>query len=422
MSAARASSVEILEAYNNRPMTLLYEFVDVEGKDLLFECSSVFYANWKSLKKYNINQGGTSSTKTYSIMQCLFQHARQEPNTVITVTSEDIPALKKGAYRDAETIYNGSPTLQRGIKQWNKTERIIYFNNGSIMEFTSNDSTLDARQGKRHYLFVNEANSISHEIFWQLAIRTSKKVYIDYNPSIPFWAHDMVGKDNTVRFISDHRHNPFISQEMHDEIENDEDPERWWVYGRGRTGNVDGLIYPNWVSITDELFHNKLANTKHIYVGGIDFGYTNDPTAVVQVLIDGTNVYMNEVIYESDITIQEVATRLKAYGWHNRRNPLYCDHDPDAVADLRREGFRVLKARKGKGSVLSGILLIKKHFKVHVTESSRHLWKEQKHYSWDKDKATGNPINYPIDEYNHGMDALRYAIYSHSHIARQAGK
>lgn len=398
------------------PKKVIYKQVSTEGKDLLFECSAVFYANWKSTLKYNINQGGTSSTKTYSIMQCLYQHARQEPNVVITVTSEDIPALKKGAYRDAETIYKGSPTLKREVAQWNRTERVIHFKNGSIIEFTSSDSVLDAQQGKRHYLFVNEANSISHDIFWQLAIRTSKKVYIDYNPSIPFWAHDKVNEPNVIRFISDHRHNPFISQEMHDEIEGDKDPDRWTVYARGKTGNVDGLVYPNWVKIPDEIFFNKLESSKTRFFGGVDFGYTNDPTAVVQVIVEGTNVYVHELVYETDLSLQELDKRLQALNWHRKLNPLYCDHDPDAVADFRRMGYRVLKARKGKGSVLSGILMIKKHYKVHVTASSRHLWNEQKHYSWDKDKHTGKPINYPIDKYNHGMDALRYALYSHSHI------
>lgn len=390
-------------------------FIDTTGKDLLFECSDVFHVNWKSVKKYNINQGGTSSTKTYSIMQCLYQHARQEPNIKITVTSEDIPALKKGAYSDAEKIYKGSPTLKREVEQWNKTDRVIYFYNGSKIEFTSSDSVLDAQQGKRDYLFVNEANTVSHDIFWQLAIRTMKKVYIDYNPSIPFWAHGMVGDEHTVRFISDHRHNPFIPQSLHDEIEYDKDRDRWRVYGRGLTGNVDGLVYPNWVKIPEALFLDKLENSKSKYIGGVDFGYTNDPTAIVQVIVNGTNVYMRELIYETGLSIQELDKQLQILGWNKRLNPLYCDHDPDAVTDLRRLGYRVLKARKGKGSVLSGILMIKKYFKVHVTDTSKHLWKEQSKYSWDKDKATGKPINSPIDHYNHGMDAARYALYSHYH-------
>ena len=153
----------------------------------MFETSPVFEANFNSKAKINVNQGGTSSSKTYSLMQLLFYKAVYEPRAVITITGESIPNLKKGAYRDTETIYTRSKYLQSQISFWNKSDRIIYFKNGSLIEFVSNLNEQSAKNGKRDYLFCNEANGISWLIFFQLAIRTRKTIYIDYNPTAPFW-------------------------------------------------------------------------------------------------------------------------------------------------------------------------------------------------------------------------------------------
>jgi phage terminase large subunit len=179
---------------------------------------------------------------------------------VITVTGESIPNLKKGAYRDAETIFAQSPVLKHYILFWNKSERIIYFKNGSLMEFVSNLDEQSAKNGKRDILFVNEANGISWAIFFQMAIRTRHDIYIDYNPSAPFWAHEkLIGTgpetndlSATIQLIiSDHRHNCFLSEEEHRKIEGIKDKELWKVYARGMTGNLTGLIHPNWKKIPD---------------------------------------------------------------------------------------------------------------------------------------------------------------------------
>lgn len=391
-------------------------------KDALFECTEVFRRNWDSPKKKNVNQGGTSSTKTYSIMQCIYQHARTDPGCVCTVTSEDIPGLKKGAYRDAENIYKGSPTLQAEVLSWNKTDRIIAFRNGSIIEFTSSDSIVDAQQGKRDYLFINEANSIEYQIYWQLAIRTKKKIYLDYNPSAPFWVHDkLLGAPDVMFLISDHRCNPFISKEMHDEIENEKDPELHRVYARGKTGNLQGIIYPNWGIIEDDLFQSMLESSEKPFIGGIDYGYSNDPTAGIQMIRLGDNVYVHELFYEPGLAAKEIHHLFKSNGFEST-NPIYSEHDPDMINGINRlRNIRVIAAKKGQGSLRAGILHLQK-YKVFVTRSSKNILNERKRYVWLSDPITGQPINEPIDKWNHSLDAIRYAHYTHFYRGGEGNK
>ena len=199
--------------------------IDINGTD-------VFHENFKSTEKILINAGGTSSSKTYSICQLLLLKACSEPNSVITITGESIPNLKKGAYRDTENIVFNTKGLNEYIDSWNKSDRIIYFKNGSLIEFVSNLDEQSAKNGKRDYLFVNEANGIAYSIFFQLAIRTRKQIYIDYNPSAPFWTHDkLIGTSaesndlsaSVKLIISDHRHNNFLTAEDHYKIENIKD-------------------------------------------------------------------------------------------------------------------------------------------------------------------------------------------------------
>jgi phage terminase large subunit len=243
---------------------------------LNFQCTDVFYENYKSTEKLIINQGGTSSSKTYSICQLLFLKAINEPNIVISITGESLPNLKKGALRDSRTITSITTGLSDFILFWNKTDNVITFKNASLIEFITNLDEQSAKNGKRDYLFVNEANGIDFPVFFQLAIRTRKQIYIDYNPSAPFWVHDkFIGTNENSNdlsasvklIISDHRHNNFLSAEDHRKIEGIKDKELWRVYARGLTGNLEGLIFSDWKMIPDSMFPNEGR-----FVGGLDFG------------------------------------------------------------------------------------------------------------------------------------------------------
>lgn len=373
----------------------------------MFKSTIVFNLNHESTAKVVINQGGTSSAKTYSILQVLYTRAVAEPNSVITIVGQDIPNLKKGAYRDAETIYNNSEHLQGWVRSWNKTDRIIHFSNGSIMEFNSYDGPQDAKNGKRDYLFVNEANGVDYAVYWQLAIRTRKQVFIDYNPSAPFWVHDnLVGTNGVQLILSDHRQNQFLSLEDHQKIESIKDPELWKVYARGLTGNITGIIYPNWQKIPDDQFPED-----EPFFGGLDFGYTNDPTAGVKIVRIGDSIFVKELCYSAGLSPMHIKQLFMSNGF-TKDTPLYCEHDPDMGSQLRRLGLQIHPARKGQGSINAGIEKLKE-FKVFYTESSHNLHEERKRYLWLTDRSNGKPTNTPVDQFNHLMDALRYGVYTH---------
>ena len=381
-----------------------------------FDCTAVFYANYQATEKVIINQGGTSSSKTFSIIQRLFLIAVSEPGTVITVTGESIPNLKKGAYRDAQTIYAANEALQHWVKFWNRSERIVYFRNGSLMEFISNTDEQTAKNGKRDYLFVNEANGVTWPIFFQMAIRTRRQIFLDYNPTAPFWSHDnLIGTDETTNelsatvrlIISDHRHNNFLTQDEHRKIEGIKNKDLWRVYARGFTGNLQGLVYPNWKQIPDDQFPKDAQ-----LFGGLDFGYTNDPTAGVKIARVGDAIFLHELCYSPGITPANTKQIFYAEGFTDG-TPIYCDHDPDIIAQLRRLNVMALPSRKGKGSIRAGIFKLY-DYSVYYTASSKNLHEERTRYMWRLDPDTGQPTNTPEDNWNHLMDATRYGVYSHS--------
>lgn len=386
---------------------------------VIFNTSPVFEANRKAIERIIINQGGTDSGKTYAIMQLLFGYAMTwdapKDDAVITVLGESIPNLKKGAYRIAESIAMSIPGLQAYIKAWNKTDRTVTFITGWIMEFVSCETEQSAKQGKRQYLFVNEANGIkNYRIFFQMAKRTRRKVFIDYNPSEPFWSHEkLIGTGpgsndlhRTVRLIiSDHRHNPFLTREQHAETEGIIDRDLWLVYARGKTGNLSGLIFPNWTVIPDKDFPEDAD-----FCYGLDYGYSVDPTACVRVAKIGNSLFIKELIYTVDPHPIKVKALLTADGI-TEDDTIYCEHDPDSTAALQHQGLRAIPARKGKGSIKAGIKRIKE-FRVYVTESSKNILDERSKYKYKVDKDTGKATNDPVDTNNHLMDAIRYAVFS----------
>lgn len=362
-------------------------------------CEPLYTLNRTSFKKKNVNQGGTSSAKTYTILQVLFDIAMEESGVVITVAGQDIPNLKAGAIRDAKNIVNSSPAIQQAIASYNKTDRIYEFNNGSVMEFNSYDDEQDAKSGKRDYLFMNEANGIPYEVYFQLSIRTRKREYIDYNPTAKFWVHEkLIGNDDVALFISDHRHNRFLSDEQHHEIETIPDRELWKVYARGLTGQIKGLIYPKYTLI------DTLPEISTVM--GLDFGY-NHKTALMETGHEGKNLYWNEWIYESEMTIGDLITRMDGMNVPKRK-PIYCDHAaPDKIEDLRRAGYNVFKANK---DVLNGIDFVKRN-NLYVTRRSTGTRKEIISYKW-KEKD-GKTLDEPVKVLDDAMDAGRYGSYSH---------
>lgn len=376
-------------------------------------CEPLYSLNKESKKKKNVNQGGTSSAKTYTILQVLFMIACEQSGMVITVVGQDVPNLKKGAIRDSAKIVSTSSYIQnhlydyKNTKGYNKTDRIYEFKNGSIIEFNSYDNEQDARSGKRDYLFVNEANGISYEIYFQLSIRTRVREFLDYNPTAKFWVHEkLIGQPNVNLFISDHRHNSFLSPEQHAEIETIDDPEYWRVYARGMTGAIHGLIYPRFtiIDIMPDIYPSVM---------GLDFGF-NHKSALVDVAYDkvGKRLFWDEIIYQTQLTIGDLIGLMKEVEPPIKKKKIYADHAAaDKIEDLRRAGFNITKADK---DVKNGIDFCKRSH-IYITRRSKGLIMEAGSYKYKvKESATGEPITLdePVKFKDDGMDAGRYGSYT----------
>lgn len=369
----------------------------------LFEVSDLFMANKETEERTVVNQGGTSSGKTYSIMQLLFEMAMNEPDLVVTIVGQDIPNLKKGAYRDAKTILNQSPILQVWFPYINESERVIRCINGSVLEFTSFKDEQDAKSGKRDVLFINECDGIAYGIYWQLDMRTRRKVFLDYNPSARFWVHDnVIGRKNVKLIISDHRCNPFLSKEEHEKIEKIEDYELWKVYARGKTGKLKGLIFPEF-RIVDRM--PEVLECKGNWYG-LDFGYTNDPTALENMRLAHGELWVDELLFEAGYDNPMIARVMKTNGIMRRDMVIADCAEPKSISEINSFGFNVQPSSKGPDSIKNGIQILQR-YKINVTRRSTGIIQEMKRYKWKVDK-NGVMLNVPIEVWNHGIDAIRY--------------
>lgn len=370
----------------------------------MIKTGSLYRSNYESTADIIVNQGGTSSGKTYAILQVLFSLAINAECTT-TVVGQDIPNLKVGALRDALDIINADEAILQQLVFYNRSERVLSFRNGSIIEFNSYDNEQDAKSGKRDYLFVNEANGIPYNVFEQLSLRTRQKVFIDYNPDTSFWVHDkIIPLENTELIISDHRHNPFLTDKTRAKIEalKDKDEDLWKVYARGRTGRVEGLVLKKWYVTTESFIDKELIGY------GIDFGFTNDPTAMIEVRMQDGELWIKEVIYDTGLTNQDISNRMDIADISRGTLIVADSAEPKSIEELRRLRWTVDGVKKGKDSIMFGINLLK-GYTINVDASSKNLIKELEQYRWKVDK-NGDSLNVPIDNYNHAIDALRYLV------------
>lgn len=349
-----------------------------------------------------VNQGGTSSGKTYCIMQVLFDLACSEGNQIITVVGQDLPNLKAGALRDAKMIRAGEMGLIQFFRVNESSSQLIGMN-GSIIEFKSYQNEQDARSGKRDYLFVNEANGVPYPIYQQLEMRTRKKVYIDYNPSERFWVHDhVIGSKGAKLIISDHRGNMFLTEAEHERIEGIQDPELHKVYARGKTGKLSGLVFPSF-SIVDSM---PETDAWRLSVYGMDWGFSNDPTALIHVVLAHGELWLQELIYETGMTNPMISDRMKDLKM-TRADVVIADcAEPKSIAELRAEGWNVRPSVKGRDSIRTGIDIMRR-YKINIVRPSSGMVREFGSYKWKTDRS-GDNTNEPIDMFNHAIDAVRY--------------
>lgn len=377
----------------------------------------------KLKKRVRVIQGGTSSSKTWSILPILIDIAARTPNTSISVVSESLPHLRKGAIRDFLTIMR---LTKRYIDDhWNRSTFTYTFANGSFIEFFPCDTEQKARGPRRQYLFVNEANALPWDIYFQLAIRTSHAIFVDYNPSHRFWAHEnLIGDDDTDFLILTYKDNEALSETLVKELEkalprafhNPDLPRpdlynesnvknKYWanwckVYLHGEVGSLEGVVFQNWDTIKEIPAEARLLGY------GVDFGFSNDPTAIVALYEYEDQVIFDEVVYKTGMLSAEIAKHIP--------DDVICyadSADPRTIAELVNLGKYVYPVTKGPDSIINGIQFMQ-GLKMIVTERSVNMIKELRNYSWDEDKH-GKRLNKPVDAYNHAIDAARYACVMH---------
>lgn len=363
--------------------------------------TKIFTKNLKAItngKRFIINQGGTSSSKTYSILQLLILICLKKKNLIISIVAETYPHLKRGAMRDfyqiliSENLY--SPANH------NKTDG-SYRIGSNLVEFFSGDKAERMKGARRDILFVNEAYGIPYEVFDQLEVRTKWFSIIDFNPVAQFWVHDEVianSREHCEIILSTYLDNPFLEQRIVESIERHKQNEYWWkVYGLGMIGQVEGLIFPN-----HRYMHEGEEWPSHMPYGfGLDFGF-NDPDAMVKTAIDHKNkiMYWDEKIYSSGNSFEQV-TELVAYHCKPHDSITADCADARMIAQLRRR-FNIKGVDKKRWTVSEALKMMQDYEHV-MTQDSLNLMKEFNNYLWNDKKA-----GVPMDGFDHLIDAGRY--------------
>jgi phage terminase large subunit len=358
-------------------------------------------------KRKRIVQGGTSAGKTFGIIPILIDKAAKTPRLEISVVSETIPHLRRGAIKDFLKIMDW--TGRYIDERWNRSLLTYKFANGSYIEFFSAEQESKLRGARRNILYINEANNISFESYHQLAIRTSDEIWIDYNPTSEFWAHTELMRDEDSEYIVlTYKDNEALSDSITKEIESAQTKaltssywSNWWkVYGLGEVGSLQGVVFDNWKQI------DTIPSDAKLLGYGMDFGYTNDPTTLVAIYMMDNELYIDELLYQTNLNNNEIGNRLKTFNIQ-RPYEIVCDSaEPKSINELRLQGFNTQPAQKGPDSIKIGIDILKR-YQLNVTKNSTNLIKELRAYQWETDKD-GKLTGKPVDHSNHAIDSLRY--------------
>lgn len=369
----------------------------------------------KLKKRIKAAQGGTSAGKTISILQILIDKAQTDTRATLTsVVSESFPHLKRGAMRDFLMIMQEHGYYKD--ERWNKSDFTYTFETGSKIEFFSADQPSKVRGPRRDRLFINECNNVPYETFDQLEVRTKDEIWLDWNPTTEFWFYDQVAnRDDVEHIILTYLDNEGLSDEIVASIEQRRDRASWWkVYGLGQLGEVDGKIYMGW-EILDEV-----PKTARLERFGLDFGYSNDPSAMVAVYKHNDAYVLDEIFFLKGLKSKQIADRI--LNLESNAMVVADSSDPRIIDEIKDYGINiagVLKAIRDKSSTN------KKNFvewsidqvqqqKIFVTKRSINIIKEYRNYLWEVDKDGNIRVNPSVPEhtFSHSMDAIRYAIVS----------
>lgn len=366
-----------------------------------------FYDVKNSGARFRIHQGGTRSGKTYAICQYIVYllTTSKEPLT-ISIIRKTLPALKGSVQRDLISILEQTNLYWLG--EHNKSENTFRYN-GHLIEFLSVDEPQKIRGRKRNIAYLNEANELLLEDFRQINMRCTDYLILDFNPSDPVhWIYEeLIPRNDCETWITTYKDNKFLSPELVNEIERmrERDPDYWRVYGDGKRAVFSKRqIFSNWSfkSINDFPEFDDV-------ILGLDYGYSNDPTAICEVYKRGSEIYLHEICYKTGMTNEDIVNLIKEKG-HERTLIVAESAEPKSNDYLKKSGLWVKPAVKGQGSINAGISLMKE-FDITVSNQSHNFKTEALSYYWQELKD-GTIINKPVDKLNHLMDAARYAIYT----------
>ena len=353
-------------------------------------------------KRIKIIQGGTSAGKTFGILPVLIDKCTKEAGLEVSVVAESIPHLRRGALKDFVKIMRW--TGRYIDDRFNKSLLRYEFANGSVIEFFSADDASKLRGARRDVLYINECNNVTFESYNELAIRTKKEIFLDFNPANEFWVHKELKDEHDSDFIIlTYKDNEALDESIVSQIEKNREKAatssywaNWWrVYGLGEVGSLEGVIFDNWKSI------DKLPTEAKLIGIGLDFGYTNDPTSIIEVYNYNGQRIANEVVYRTGMVNSDIANLLP------NNVPIYADSsEPKSIEEIRRFGKMIKGVTKGVDSIRFGIDIMQRQEYL-VTADSQNLIKELRSYCWDVAKD-GTRKNVPIDHFNHAIDALRY--------------
>lgn len=378
-----------------------FSFQDVRATQRIFELD----------RRIRAVSGGTSSSKTISIIVWLIDYCQSTQNKLCTVVSESYPHLEKGAMLDFENIMKDRGYWKESL--WHKTKHTYTFETGSKLEFFSVDSYGKAHGPRRDVLFVNECNNLDYKIVDQLITRTREIVWLDWNPSEEFWFYTEMfpSRPDDIDFVGDGGNYPpltYLDNEALDdvmiaEIESHKKNKSWWdVYGLGKLGATEQRIYKNWNIIDEVPFEARLERY------GIDFGYTNDPTAIIALYYYNGGYIIDEIAYEKGLLNKQIADIIK--NQEAKAIAIGDSAEPKSIDEIRLNGITILPSVKGRDSVSQGIQYVQGQ-QISVTKRSINVIKEYRRYLWLTDKD-GKILNEPDHMFSHSMDAVRYALVS----------
>lgn len=356
--------------------------------------------------RYVVSRGGTRSGKTYAILQILdFLVEKDHAGDVTSVVSETLPHLKKGAIRDFETIRG---TTLKDDPAWNESDHIYTYPGGGKLEFFSVDTPGKVQGPGRKRLYENEAIHLKYDTHRQLAVRTTGIIFMDYNPEQVSWIDEKILTRDDVQVLdSTYLDNDYLTEEQVREIESNRGDSNWWrVFGEGKTGHLEGLIFPDFIQV--DSLPEKSDGMIETY--GLDYGFTNDPTTLIHCYVDNRKkeIWLDEECYRTGMLNEDIAAVMKQANI-GRAVRVYADSaEPKTNETIRRYGFNIQGSYKA--TRIAEQLQAMKGYKIYVTKRSLNLIRELRGYVWMRDK-NGEWLNEPVDILNHAIDAARYAVF-----------